>query len=619
MKPFLLIILVIACFLAAVLNLAADNRIRRFVMSVAIICAVIVGAVFYGSGYAYCHGFTLASLMRALLAMCRMFGGVNDFSAIAALPLFNSQALNSFFWFGHFCAFYVTASAAIATLGDKLLRHIRVTQLRFGPLLVIYGINDNSVAYGKNMADTRERSVLYIDPDGNTPYESTINSFGAVIDKSSKAMSPDGSFLRHINVRPGSRKVELACLHTGGRRNLEYASAFLKALTEAGISPDQTSLLISGAGEGSSALQAQGGPGYGSVLAFDNYGLTSRLALRDAPPAESLSFDEKGRAEEDFHAVIVGFGLMGRAMLDSLLCNAQYCGSTFRVDIFDPNPQNGYLHGHELMRQYNILFHKSDGKSDEFYTFLYEHLHRIRYIALCTGSRDVNSEISGDLLSWYEMVPRKPVFVQALCGSYICMKADGTVRTCSNLFTTDSLDLNRIDAMAMQIHHMYTAGPSAEEDWAGCGYWGRLSSRAAADYYPAVLHALGKTAEEVLEEDWPPDEETLENLAIAEHQRWCAFHYVNGYRKMPEEEFSARALQWRQETAEKGSASVSLTKDTDKRLHACLIPWEELDVLSEKVYEVTGKKPDYKQMDRNNVIAMRQVLSAASEHQQTNI
>ena len=43
------------------------------------------------------------------------------------------------------------------------------------------------------------------------------------------------------------------------------------------------------------------------------------------------------------------------------------------------------------------------------------------------------------------------------------------------------VDLNRIDAMAMQIHHMYTGGHSAEEDWAGCGYWGRLSSRAAAD------------------------------------------------------------------------------------------------------------------------------------------
>ena len=69
------------------------------------------------------------------------------------------------------------------------------------------------------------------------------------------------------------------------------------------------------------------------------------------------------------------------------------------------------------------------------------------------------------------------------------------------------------------------------------------------------------------------------------------------------------------ETTEKGSSSVSLTKDTEKRLHACLIPWEELDDLSEKVSDITGRKMDYKQMDRNNVLAMRDVLSAASGHE----
>ena len=84
---------------------------------------------------------------------------------------------------------------------------------------------------------------------------------------------------------------------------------------------------------------------------------------------------------------------------------------------------------------------------------------------------------------------------------------------------------------------------------------------------------------------------------------------------MPDEEFRARAEKWKRETAEKGSSSVSLTKDTEKRLHACLIPWEELDDLSEKVSDITGRKMDYKQMDRNNVLAMRDVLSAASGHE----
>lgn len=79
---------------------------------------------------------------------------------------------------------------------------------------------------------------------------------------------------------------------------------------------------------------------------------------------------------------------------------------------------------------------------------------------------------------------------------------------------------------------------------------------------------------------------------------------------MPEEEFRSRAEMWRKEKEEKGSSCVSLTKDTGKRLHACLIPWGELDALSEKEFQVSGRKPDYKQMDRNNVIAVRSVLEA---------
>ena len=629
-KPFVLVLLVAACFFAAVLNLAAESRLRKIIMSVAILCAVTVGAVYYGSGYAYCQGLSLASLMRALLALCRMFGGVNDLGAIADSPLLKTQTGLTVFWFGHFCAFYVTASAAIATLGDRLLRRIRVTLLRFGPLLVIYGVNASSVAYGKSMVKNKKRSVLFVDPDGNTSFESTIKAFGAVLEKSSEALSPDKKFMKHINIRPGSRKLELAALHTDGRRNLTYAKAFLAALTEAGIAPSQTSLIISGVPSEASSLQAQGnsaaasgqqanesGPagtassGYGSVLAFNDYSLTARLLLRDCPPAVRIRFDEHGKALEDFHAVILGYGQMGRAMLSALICNAQFSGSTFRADIFDPNPQNGFLHDHELLRRYDIHFHAAGGKSDAFYAFLSENRHKVRWISICTGSREENGEVARDLLSWYGPRARLPLIAQAVSGSYVCTDEGRQATVCENIFTSDTLDLSRIDAMAMQINHMYTGGASAEEDWTKCSYWGRLSSRASADFFPALLRASGKTADEVLAGEWPPEDETLENLAISEHKRWCAFHFVSGFSPLPEETFKQNAEAWLREVNETGSSRISLTKDMGNRLHACLIPWEELDALSARENEITGGHVDYKQMDRNNVIALSDVLKAA--------
>jgi hypothetical protein len=41
------------------------------------------------------------------------------------------------------------------------------------------------------------------------------------------------------------------------------------------------------------------------------------------------------------------------------------------------------------------------------------------------------------------------------------------------------------------------------------------------------------------------------------------------------------------------------------------VPWEQLDALSEKVGEVTGRRVDYKEMDRENVRALAQVLKAS--------
>jgi hypothetical protein len=46
----------------------------------------------------------------------------------------------------------------------------------------------------------------------------------------------------------------------------------------------------------------------------------------------------------------------------------------------------------------------------------------------------------------------------------------------------------------------------------------------------------------------------------------------------------------------------------EKRKHACLIPWEALDGLSDRENSVTGGQVDYKQMDRNNILALPNVL-----------
>ena len=611
----IMIILVAALFAAAVLNLALQTGFRNTVMRIAVFCAVGVGVIYYGSGYAMALGLTPTSLFRALLATCRMFGGVNDIGSIAGSPLLANEFGTAVFWFGHFCAFYVTASAAIATLGERLLRRIRVTLLRRGPLLVIYGINAASVSYGKTMAGKKHRSVLFVDPDGNTSFESTIKAFGAVIEKNRHALEPDIKFLKQINMGPGSRQLELAALHIDGHKNLAYAEKLMETLYAAQVTPQQTSLIISGVGEQSGKLQAVESKGYGTVMAFHDYDLTARLILREFPPCDRIHFTDDGRAAENFRVVISGYGRMGRAMLSQLICNAQFAGSTFRADIFDPGPQNGFLHEHELMKHYDIRFHAVNAKSDEFFSFLQENHETIRCIVLCTGDMAENREIAEDLAGWYRFGRRMPLIIQAAKGRYFCIDEKKNMSECPDIYAGYMTDIGRIDAMAMQINQMYCKGngKTAEENWEACSFFDRMSSRASADFYPAMLRGAHKTKEEVLSGDWPPAPEVVENLAIAEHKRWCAFHTVMGFTPMPESVYEERSKLYAEEAAKTGSSKIRIGKDLQARQHACLIPWEQLDELSERENAVTGGSVNYKQMDRNNVLAVAQVLEAMKE------
>ncbi len=614
-SAIVLVVILGACFAAAVLNLAVKNQFRKWIMAAATITAVVIGAVYYGFGYAYCWGGSVTSLFRALLALCRMFGGVNDWSNIAGSPLLASELGNSIFWFGHFCAFYVTASAAITTLGEQLLDRIRVTLLRRGPLLLVYGVNTSSVAYARSMAKDRNRSILFVDPDGTNTFDDAIKAFGGVIEKSHEALQPGKRFLKQINMKPGSRCLDVAAMHTEGSKNMSYARILLKALDDAGISPSQTTLLIFGIDEEASSFQAHHDSGYGSVLAFDDYQLISRLIMQLFPPCDRITFNPDGSAAENFHVLILGYGRMGRAMLSSVLMNAVFYGSSFRADIFDAAPQNGFLYEHEIMKHYDINFHMTDGQSNEFYTFLAEVKEVVKCIVLSTGSREKNREMAKDLNSWFGKGCRRPMIIEASKGSYAVTDEKCNKKECLNIYESEIMDVKTIDAMAMQInqHYMGENGCSAEENWEKCSYFSRMSSRASADFYPAVLRAAGKTKEEVLAGNWPPEEEVLDHLAETEHMRWCAFHYLFGWSLMPEDIFRARARAYKKDMARTGSGSINIGKDSERRLHSCLVPWEELDDLSARENEVTGGHVDYKEFDRSNILAVADVLKAESK------
>ena len=412
-------------------------------------------------------------------------------------------------------------------------------------------------------------------------------------------------------MRPGSRKIEIAALDPEPGRNLSYARALLDEFQQAGIHPEQTRLLIAASGEASSSLLAREGRGFGSVFALNSYDLAARLISLEFPPCDRIAFDAHGRAKEDYHAVIVGFGRLGRAILEQLVMNGQFTGSRFRVDVFDAAPQNGSLFMHPILDNYDIRFHLYSGKSTEFFRFMEENREDIRCVFLSTGSGQDNAEIARDLTARFFGEGRFPALVQADLNGFVFTDEERRETVLSGIYESGVPDLEELDARAMQIHSRWIVPrpESPEKAWQECDYFGRLSTRAAADACSAMLRASGKTAEQVLAGEWPPDPETLENLAQTEHLRWCAFHHVMGYRTMEDTVWNERAERYRK-AAEAGGKPAAIGKDPVHRLHACLIPWEALDALSEKENAVTGGRVDYKEMDRQNVLAVADILAS---------
>ncbi len=606
----LMIIMLAACFLAMALSLALELHRHKKVLRIAMVTTGLIGSVLYGYGYAQCYGLNAVSILRALVALCRMFTGSSDLSSIKDAPLMKNNIVLTIFWIGHFLGFYVTASAFVTALGDWLLRRIRITRLSRRSLLLVYGINANSVAFARRTAAKKAHGVLFVDSAGGKDFESAIKAFGGIIEKSSEALEASQRFLHQINITPGKRQLEVAALHSDGKKNLDYCMALMESLKKAGIGPEQTSLLIAGVGEASNLLQAPDG-GFGSVMAFDDYDLTARVIVNQVPPCNMIRFDGKGSALEDLHIVIVGFGQMGRAIFSHMLANGQFHGSHFRADIFDPSPQKGFMHGWAGADKYDIRFHTANGTSEEFYTFLDQEQDSIRCVALCTGSKQENEEIAADLENLFHTFTAPPVIIQTIRGEYSYKNGEQLIANSSSIYENAILDISRIDAMAREINGMYLiGGSSSAQAWNSCDYYSRMSSRASADFYPAFLRASGRTAEQVLAGDWPPDEETVECLAITEHLRWCAYMYLTGFALMPETVYAQRSDLYARLKKEGKKPDFAIGKDTQNRLHACLIPWDELDTLSARENAVTGGSVDYKQLDRNNVLALARVLAA---------
>ncbi|MBQ6432155.1 MAG: hypothetical protein IJJ99_09815 [Oscillospiraceae bacterium] len=591
----------VALFLLLLLSLGFQPRFLTRIAGVLLLLAGVSGTLLYGYGYwSLCESVPQA-VARTLFSVFCMFLGRNEISAISTVPLIAKPAVQIALYLTHLLALYCTASAVVGTIGARLIRAMNLLLLRRGDVNLIFGVSTETVDFAEKLP--QKRIVMIQNGGGNAP-EARILQIGGLLLSGEAERNGAPELLRRLGLRAGKRRLNVYCLDSDPSANLRFARALLASMHTRDIRPQQTALTVILPDESASgSLQAtEGSYGYGSVLAFEREELLSRLMIRRFPPVDTLHFDGKARAEEDFEVLIVGFGRTGQAALRALVMNGQFCGSRFRATVVarDYERQAGSFFSRypTLREQYDIEFVDADARS----VALYEHIQQsgasLKYVALCTGDEKTTAEIAVELAGLFRRLGIHAPILQCV-GGRIRKNADpcGKAETVS-VFAPDILCGDSLDAAAMALNHTYhkNEDSSARDQWTDCDYFSRMSCRASADFGHALLRAA--SAEGNAEPELP--QETLENLAQTEHLRWCAFHYAMGYRQMPEEIWQARAKEYLKQK-QTGQTPLRIGKDTEHRLHACLTDWETLDALSEKENAVTGGTVDYRQLDRDNV------------------
>lgn len=612
-------------FLSFLLGLNFLNKKNRLFTTIFTVSVFLTGFVLYGIGYYQKEDNLFIAALRATNATIRMFIGTKSIDDVKNEAAFQYDAVLFLIEFVQFSALAISAKAILSTFSKNLSKKIRMFLVKRGDLVIIYGVNQASIDFGAMFDKEEDYSLVYVDSELKGQYGDAFeDNVNGILVTESGADKPSLQFLKKIGAFRKNRKIMVYALSEDETANIEYATLFHELLKDIKkIEKNNVSLSLIGHMEMDYGNMFQADEkeryGFGSVLVVDIPYLTARHLMNHYPPCNYVQFDhEKAVAVSDFNAIIVGFGKLGQAVLKKMVMNGQFEGSTMHITVYDPDMDKilGSIKQSckEILGQYDIKLKNYDARSLDFYRDL-DANSNVNYVAVCVGNSKINDEIATDIQA-YAMTNHKEIDVFRCSMAGICYHDTRCGKYYkSSAFTRQNLDIMYADSRAMALNYMYcstnmdTDTRQPLDYWVSANYLSKMSSRASADFIVSYCKVLGLDEDTVSRMDeLNVNSEQMENLARTEHHRWCAFHYAFGYRRMPSKVWEERVNEYRGDKAKKGVSNIQIQKDDYFKYHFCLVPWEELDKLSEEYSKATGKDKDYKQADRNNVLMLPKLL-----------
>ena len=629
-------VLLFSVLVLGVLYLMTRNK-RAMLMLCLVLFIFSVGGGFII--YSYSHLPYRAGLadapfaaLRGIFSTARMFFINEDFelfvSAVGEDFLDENTWLKVFFWLIHISAMIVIQAALISLFGRRLLDYFRLRWGSHREVYIIKGSDKYAFMLGENIAthdlqkeepDSNRLIILLIgeDDDEKKLYEKATH-FGGIV----QVLDRNRDLIYYLKKTGLERRIQNKRKHniilTSNNPSIsDDARLIAKFAKERGIKPENLDIYIFVSSEWDKErieeiTQAMEGEYRKYPYTFhiiNEIDLSIRQMIKKHPPykCQRLNFSN-GVAKHDFTVMILGFGKVGQAALLWLTMNGQFVGSHMRAMIIDKdidNLRDCFLYRHPSLKDLccDIEFHNYDVQCDKFFKLLSDS-GSLDYVVVALSSDELNKRTTQDIKLHYERKDVKIlpfIAVSEKNGKIHNENEDSKIFTFGcreEIYKDDEIIRERSDVMAKAVNETYRKIHGDGNAWHNLIWYHQESSRAAADFIPAMLHLVSPKLKEsdVMNKEVLTDDQTLaEILAQTEHLRWNAFHAAMGYRPMSVEEMIRRFN-------EKKDLKYS-RQDNNARLHVCLANWDALDNITEAYRELERRagfepKGDFKNSDR---------------------
>ncbi|MBQ6112498.1 MAG: hypothetical protein IJL01_08920, partial [Synergistaceae bacterium] len=119
-------------------------------------------------------------IVRSVVDVGMMFSGRINSEVFFNLDISHNPFAVFLFWIVHLVAFFTTAATLLIRFGNDLLKWIRIRTSKVSEVNLIYGINADSIQFGRNLAGIKESILVFADSVIREDYETSIRDMGGL-------------------------------------------------------------------------------------------------------------------------------------------------------------------------------------------------------------------------------------------------------------------------------------------------------------------------------------------------------------------------------------------------------------------------------------------------------